>query len=60
MAGGFVIPAFEANNSSRILLKDCMIHGTTKLEENDRGVLFGNMNDVTGADTSGLAVEMVS
>ena len=59
MASGFVIPAFADNNSSRILLKDCMIHGTTKLDASDRGVLFGNMNDVTGADTSGLAVEMV-
>ena len=58
MASGFVIPAFADNNSSRILLKDCMIHGTTKLDASDRGVLFGNMNDVTGADTSGLAVEM--
>lgn len=60
MASAFVIPEFAANNSSRILLKDCMIHGTTKLDASDRGVLYGNMNDITGADTSGLAVELIS
>lgn len=60
MASAFVIPEFAANNSSRILLKDCMIHGSSKLDASDRGVLYGNMNDVTGADTSGLAVELVT
>ncbi len=60
MASGFVIPAFAANNSSRILLKDCIVLGTTKLDASDRGVLFGNMNAVTGADLSGVAVEMVT
>lgn len=60
MAGAFVIPEFAANNSSRILLKDCMLHGVSKLDANDRGVLYGNMNDVTGADTSGVAVELIT
>lgn len=60
MASAFVIPEFAANNSSRILLKDCMIHGSSKLDASDRGVLYGNMNDVTGADTSGLAVELIT
>lgn len=60
MASGFVIPAFAANNSSRILLKDCIIQGTTKLDASDRGVLYGNMNAVTGADGSGVAVEMIT
>lgn len=58
MASAFVIPAYAANNSTRILLKDCMIHGTSKLDADDRGVLYGNMNAVTGADGSGLAVEL--
>jgi len=58
MASGFVIPIFAANNSSRILLKDCMILGTTTLDANDRGVLYGNMDAVTGADLSGVAVEL--
>ena len=60
MASGFVIPVFAANNSSRILLKDCMVLGTTKLDANDRGVLYGNMNAVTGADASGVAVELIT
>ena len=58
MASAFVIPAFAANNSSRILLKDCIILGSTKLDADDRGVLFGNMSAVTGADLSGVAVEL--
>jgi hypothetical protein len=60
MASGFVIPAFAGNNSSRILLKDCIILGTSKLDASDRGVLYGNMGAVTGADGSGVAVELIS
>lgn len=60
MASAFVIPAFAGNNSSRILLKDCMIHGVSKLDASDRGVLFGNMGAVSGADGSGVAVELVT
>lgn len=60
MASAFVIPAFAGNNSSRILLKDCMVHGVSKLDASDRGVLFGNMNAVTGADLSGVAVELIT
>ena len=60
MAAGFLIPAFAANNSSRILLKDCIVLGTTKLDANDRGVLYGNMDAVTGADLSGVAVELIT
>lgn len=60
MAAAFVIPAFAANNSSCILLKDCMSHGVTTNDANDRGVLYGNMNAYTGADLSGVAVELVT
>lgn len=60
MTAGFVIPVFAANNSSRLLLKDCIIQGTSKLDANDRGVLYGNMNAVTGADASGVAVELIT
>ena len=53
--------AAPAQSASRFLfVKDCMFYGATKLDANDRGVLMGNMNDVTGADTSGVAVEMVT
>lgn len=60
MAGGFVIPAVAANRPARIFLKDCIGYGATTWDANDRGVLMGNMNAVTGADLSGVAVEMVT
>lgn len=59
LTSGFVIPAGMAA-PRKLLLKDCMILGTAKLDANDRGVLFGNMNAVTGADTSGEAVELIT
>lgn len=59
LTAGFALPA-GLGAQRRILLKDCMFLGASKLDANDRGALFGNMNDVTGADTSGVAVEMVS
>jgi hypothetical protein len=59
MAGAFAIPA-GMGAPRKLLLQDCMLLGVTKLDANDRGVLFGNMNDVTGADTSGVAVELVT
>jgi len=60
MTAGFVIPAIAANRPARILLKDCMSYGAAKWDANDRGVLMGNMDAVTGADESGEAVEMVT
>lgn len=59
LTSGFVIPA-GMGAPRKILLKDCMILGTAKLDANDRGVLFGNMNAVTGADGSGEAVELIT
>lgn len=58
MTSAFVIPAMGAPRA--LLMKDCMLHNVTKLDANDRGVLFGNMNAVTGADLSGVAVELIS
>lgn len=60
IASAFVIPAFAANNSSRLLLQDCMAVGVTTLDASDRGVLYGNMGAITGADLSGVAVELVT
>jgi hypothetical protein len=57
LTSGFVMPA-GMGAPRKLLLKDCMILGSTKLDANDRGVLFGNMNAVTGADLSGVAVEL--
>jgi hypothetical protein len=57
LTSGFVIPA-GMGAPRKLLLKDCMILGSTKLDANDRGVLYGNMGAITGADLSGVAVEM--
>jgi len=59
LTSGFVIPA-GMGAPRKLLLKDCMALGSTKLDANDRGVLYGNMNAVTGADLSGVAVELIS
>jgi len=59
MASAFVIPA-GMGEPRLLLLKDCIFHNVTTLDANDRGVLFGNMNAVTGADLSGVAKQMVT
>jgi len=58
MASGFVIPAIAANRPSRIFLKDCVGYGASKWDASDRGILFGNMDAITGADLSGVMVEI--
>ncbi len=58
MASAFVIPAM--GEPRLLLLKDCLFHNVTKLDASDRGVLFGNMNAITGADLSGVAVQLVT
>lgn len=60
MASGFVIPAIAANRPARFILKDCVAYGQAKWDASDRGVLMGNMDAVTGADASGLAVELIT
>lgn len=59
LTSGFVIPT-GMGAPRRIFLKDCMGFGASKWDANDRGVLYGNMDAVTGADLSGVAVEMVT
>jgi hypothetical protein len=59
LTSGFAIPA-GMGAPRKILLQDCMILGSTKLDANDRGVLYGNMGAVTGADLSGVAVELIN
>ncbi len=58
MAAAFVIPVM--GEPRLILLKDCIFHNVTKLDASDRGVVFGNMDAITGADLSGVAVELVT
>lgn len=60
MASAFVIPATAAGEPHLILLKDCLFHNVTKLDANDRGMVFGNMNAITGADLSGVAVQLIT
>ena len=60
MAAAFVIPATAAGEPHLILLKDCIFHNVTTLDADDRGMIFGNMGAITGADLSGVAVELVS
>lgn len=59
LTSGFVIPA-GMGSPRRLFMKDCVGFGAAKWDANDRGVLFGNMNAVTGADLSGVMVEMIS
>jgi len=58
MATAFLIPANPSNG--KIFMVDCDGYGFDKWDASDRGMLLGNMNDVTGADTSGVDVEMVT
>jgi len=60
MTAGFAIPAIAANRPARIFLMNCMGYGAATWDANDRGVLMGNMGAVTGADLSGVAVEMAT
>jgi hypothetical protein len=59
MTSAFVAPA-GMGAPRRILFKDCMIYGSTKLDANDRDVFLGNMDAVTAADLSGVAVELIT
>jgi len=58
MASAFIIPAM--GEPRLFLLKDCLFHNVTVLDTSDRGVLFGNMNVITGADLSGVAKQLVT
>lgn len=60
MASAFVIPAIAANRNCAIVLQDCIVLGVSKLDASDRGFLYGNMGAITGADLSGVAVELIS
>ena len=60
LTAGFAIPAGFSPPRGPIFLVDCVGYGAATWDANDRGVLMGNMNDVTGADTSGVMVEMVA
>ncbi|MBW2559226.1 MAG: hypothetical protein JRE40_00075 [Deltaproteobacteria bacterium] len=58
LASGFVFPTMAS--TINVLLKDCIALGSTTLDVADEDVLFGNMNAITGADLSGVAVELIT
>lgn len=57
MDTAFIIPA-GISGPRHIIMKDCISYGATVWDTNDTGVLIGNMDAVTGADLSGVAVEL--
>lgn len=59
MASAFVIPASVAT-FARMYMQDCIGMNFAKWDASDRGILYGNMNAVTGADLGGVAVEEIS
>lgn len=54
----FAIPADFDSANKRFLLKDCAGVGFAKWDSTDKVAVFGNMNAVTGADLSGVMVEI--
>jgi len=55
---GFVFPTLGSDIV--VLLKNCIALGSTTLDVADEDVLFGDMSAVTGADLSGVAVELIT
>jgi hypothetical protein len=56
----FAIAADFDPANKRLLLKDCTLIGAPKWDNADRGAVYGNMNAVTGADLSGVMVQMIT
>lgn len=56
----FAIAAGFDPANKRLLLKDCTLIGAPKWDNADRGAVYGNMNAVTGADGSGLMVQLIT
>jgi hypothetical protein len=55
LASAFEVPG---STTGYFLLKDCMFWRVTKLDANDSLVVIGNMNAVTAADLSGVALPL--
>lgn len=60
MTQAFAIAAGFDPANKRMLLKDCVLIGAGKWDNGDTGLVYGNMNAVTGADASGALVEMIT
>lgn len=55
LASAFVVPG---STTGRFFLKDCLLTNVAKIDASDTGCVQGNMNAVTGADLSGVAVNL--
>jgi len=55
LASAFVVPG---STTGYLFLKNCMFGNVTKVDASDTGCVLGNMNAVTAADLSGVAVAM--
>jgi len=60
LLSAFVIAAGFDPANKRFILKDCVGLGFAKWDADDRGAVYGNMNAVTGADLSGVAVQIIT
>lgn len=60
MSEAFNVAAGFDPANKRVLMKDCRKIGATKWDANDRGIIYGDMVAVTGADTSGELKEMIT
>jgi hypothetical protein len=58
LLAAFVLPADFDSANKRFILKDCAGMGFAKWDADDKVAVFGNMNAVTGADLSGVMVEL--
>jgi hypothetical protein len=56
VASAFLIAA--VSTGGRLLLKDCLVDKATKMDANDRAVLYGNMDAYTPADLGGVAAAL--
>jgi len=60
MTQAFAVAAGFDPANKRILLTDCAKIGAGKWDNGDTGMIYGNMNAVTGADLSGNLVQMIT
>ncbi len=59
MTSAFVIPSNHTATTT-LILQDCVGLGFSKWDADDRNLVYGNTNAITGADTSGILKQLVS
>jgi len=58
IASAFLIPSVDASHRRLMIDSLCTFLGVTTLDASDRGLLFGNLDAISGADLSGVSVEL--